>query len=497
MTLSISKSKLCEVVQGAPLNPSNADQKIVFRGVEFDSRNIRGGELFVALPGEKTHGHSFVPDVLSRGAALALVEDGAPFASHPEADRIVVVSDSLAAFSALASWWRQELNTPLFAVTGSVGKTTVKEIAAHLLLGFGPGGYSLKSYNNHVGVPYSLCKLSPEHQWAIVEMGMNHAGEISHLSRLARPDHVAITTVAPAHIENLGSLSGIAKAKCEIIEGLRSGGQVILPDAGPELASELARIDPAHSLNVVHFGEGQGCAARISELRSLGLEGISFDLELSRAGKVERAAVRMTTLGSQNAFNAACAALAACALIPSLSLDFIAARLGTFVAPLMRMNLKQYSDDVSLIDDSYNANPASMGAFLDLAGDLQKSGLPVALVVGDMLELGSFSAHYHDQIGQRLLALRPAAVAAVGPEAKRYLASIGGLFPAFHAASAEEAAAWIMQQPAIVYMVKASRGIGLDKAVRKMEEILQGSSTSRLGAGSSAQRGSRSSGGNL
>jgi UDP-N-acetylmuramoyl-tripeptide--D-alanyl-D-alanine ligase len=328
-----------------------------------------------------------------------------------------------------------------------------------------------------VGVPYSLCRLSREHEWAVVEMGMNHFGEISHLSKLAQPDHVAITTVAPAHIECLGSLAGIAQAKFEIVQGLRPGGSVILRDDSSVIQDELARVDPRGALKVQRFGAEQGSTLRIVNLKSLGLEGVSFELERMREGAVERAAVRMSTLGTQNAYNAACAVLAACALVPSMSLEFAAKRLASFVAPLMRMNLKHFGENISLIDDSYNANPASMGAFLDLASDLQASGLPVALVIGDMLELGSFSALYHDEIGKRVAALRPAALAAVGPEAGRYLSSESKAFPQAHCASADEAATWILQQRAshagaCVFMVKASRGIGLDKAVKHMEQEL-------------------------
>src|SRR5262249_37694389 len=157
-------------------------ERIVFSGVEFDSRNIRGGELFVALPGETHHGHEFVPQALERGAALALVEDAAVGSDEPE--RILAVPDTLEAFQRLAHWWRSELDIPIVAVTGSVGKTTTKEMLANILLEYGVGLYSRKSFNNHVGVPYTLLQMGRQHLWGIVEVGMNHEGEIRRLTKI-------------------------------------------------------------------------------------------------------------------------------------------------------------------------------------------------------------------------------------------------------------------------------------------------------------------------
>lgn len=483
MSISLSKTKLCQIVGGEALVPGGTDAKIVFQGVEFDSRAIRGGELFVALKGATTHGHHFVADVLARGAALALVEDPTVFRDSPHSDRIVVVPDTLVAFSRLAQWWRHELNTPLFAITGSVGKTTVKELAAHILLGVGPGTYSKKSYNNHVGVPYTLCTLHRDHQWAVLEMGMNHSGELRHITHVANPDHVGITTIAPAHIECFGSLAAIAAAKFEIIEGMRSGGTVILRQEDPELQAGLLKADPGKSLAVRYFGSSAQCSSRVSKLKSLGFDGISFDLTLTRDQKTETASIKMSILGTQNAYNAACAALAATLLKPSITLDLIAARLATFVAPLMRMNSHEFHDGWRLIDDSYNANPASMGAFLDLATDLRMAGQPVTLLVGDMLELGDASERYHREMGIRMAASNPTAVAAVGPLSAYYLEELRNRAPhidLFHAKDGASGAQWLLSRSPSVIMVKGSRGIRLDQGV----ELINTRLATQLPAGS-------------
>lgn len=475
MPLSLSKSRLCEIIRGNSVqsSPVEPDGRLVFRGVEFDSRLVRGGELFVALKGASNHGHEFVGEAFARGAALALVEQGFP---RIEEHRLVVCGDSLKAFGELAAWWRRELNIPVFAVTGSVGKTTVKEIAAHLLLGVSPGAYSRKSHNNHTGVPYTICGFGPEHQWAVVEMGMNHAGELSALTKIVTPDLAAITMIGAAHIEAFESLNDIAAAKFEIAESLAPEQPLLLRDDDSYLASQLTKFEPTRFRAVKYFGTSDRASVRITDLASSGLEGISFSLTSTVRGVEERAKVRMSLLGTQNAYNAACAVLAAQIVQPETPLERLAERLTSFTAPLMRMNLKEWSNGRFIIDDSYNANPASMKAFLELAHELTQAGKRVGLVVGDMKELGKHSEFYHREAGQGAAAAKPVFLVAAGEFAEMLIEPAGRVGLTVHgAADAAHAANCVArlaaEMPCDIVMIKASRGVGLDRVTEKLLDL--------------------------
>jgi len=465
MGLALSKEKLGEVVGGKTVS---ATEKMRFHGVEYDSREVKGGELFVALPGAKAHGHAFLDQAFGRGAALALVEDPRLLTESPHAERLVCVSDSLKGLWALAGWWRMELDLPVLAVTGSVGKTTVKEIAAAALLKHSRGIYSLKSHNNHVGVPYTICRIDRSHAWAVLEMGMNHAGELRALTAIARPDVAVITCIGPAHIENLGSLEAIAQAKLEIVAGLRPGGTLVINGDDRVLAEGLAVCgEIGHP--VVRFGAGPCNDLTVSDVVARGLEGLTFRLSASGAIGGGQTTATMGILGRHNALNGAAAALAIKRLFPSLGLDDIARGLADFRAPLMRLSIKPLTHDRRIIDDSYNANPQSMRAALDIAADLVASGLRVGLVLGDMLELGERSPSYHADIGGVVAALKPVFCVTVGPlsEAIHTAAQSVGI-PAFRAETPEAAAHIARKFGFDILLVKASRGTGLDRTVQTL-----------------------------
>jgi len=455
-----------EIVDGAPSSRMKrvVAEDPVFQGVEFDSRQIQGGELFVALPGQKTRGELFVDEAFKRGAALALVADEKLVAGEPA--RIVLVKDSLQALWKLANWWRRELKVPLVGITGSVGKTTVKEMCAALLLQQGPGIYSLRSHNNHVGVPYTLCRLGREHEWAVVEIGMNHAGEVRALAQIAEPDVAVITAVEPAHIEALGSLEAIARAKLEIVEGLPQGRPLIV---GGEYRILLEALDSlAGRYAVKRFGTKPGFEACVADVVVLGLTGISFKLGLEG----ETMTIEMSVLGRQNALNAACAALAAKTLKPALTARQIKVGLESFKAPLMRVNWKERSSGQKIVDDSYNANPASMRALLELARALKWQGNKIGLVLGDMLELGSFAEMYHREIGRQAADLEPHFLISVGQHSAFLLAEAERRgIKTFQAGSPEEAASIASGQDFDILLVKASRLVGLDRTVKALLEV--------------------------
>lgn len=459
MSLALTKQELCNIVKGRTLRD---EARLGFERVEYDSREIRGGELFIALKGSAEHGHKHVESALARGAGLCLVEDEtiASVSAHPE--RVVIVDDTLTAFWELARWWRRQLALPVLAITGSVGKTTTKEIAASILLRWGKGAYSQKSHNNHVGVPYTMCRMSREHRWAVLEMGMNHPGEIRELSKLAEPDVALITLIAPAHIEYFSGIDAICDAKFEIIEGLKRPGTVVLNRDDQVLCAGWKRHMES-GLKPAFFGTSTECDSHVENVRAFGFEGIEFDLVLFS----ERLAITMRVIGRHHAISAAAAALAAKTLIPELKPAQIVSGLREFTAPLMRMAIKTLKGGRKLVDDSYNANPVSMGALLELAADMKTEKLRIGFLLGDMLELGARSHEYHTELGEKVAALAPEFLIAVGQQAQAYKRAAES--KGVHAVDGQtpEAAAQIARKFDFdVLFVKASRGIGLDRAVK-------------------------------
>lgn len=470
MSLSLTRDQLAEILKATTTEPINA--KLSFQGVEYDSREIKGGELFVALKGQQDHGHSHVEMALSRGAALCLVENS-NFLTHPQhAERFLVVEDTLKAFSSLANWWRKQLKLPVIAITGSVGKTTTKEMIAAILLKHSKGLYSQKSHNNHVGVPYTICRASREHSWAVLEMGMNHAGEMTVLSKIAEPDVALITVIAPAHIEFFKDLAAIADAKMEICAGLKKGATIIINSGDPELlaASKRHQLDRFFSVKTFsdYSSEGNQADCQMYEIKTFGLDGVEFSIKIQN----QELKFAMKILGRHNVIDAAAAVIGAKTLIPDLSWQQIIDGLESFTAPLMRLKLIPLKDGRKLLDDSYNANPASMLALLDVAKDLIAEKLKVGLLIGDMLELGQNSVHYHLEVGKYAASLKPQFIIAVGELAQHYVtcAEAAGIKQVVRAQTPEIAAQLARKLEFDVLLVKASRGVGLDRAVKIITE---------------------------
>jgi UDP-N-acetylmuramoyl-tripeptide--D-alanyl-D-alanine ligase len=468
VSVRLTRAELQNVVHGQTLDKEGEHSRIGFEGVEYDSRQIRGGELFLALPGENTHGHDFLETALARGAALALVEDEALLQSCSAPERLVVVEDSLKAFWKLATWWRKELAVPAIGVTGSVGKTTVKEILACLLTRRGRGMYPQKSHNNHVGLPYTVCGIAREHGWAVLEMGMNHAGELRDLTNIACPDVAVITNVLPVHTEFFSGLDAIADAKFEIVEGLKEGGTLILRHGDEYSQKARERHDVDSRFTVLTFGDSPEADCFVSDFRSEGFDGIRFTLSLNG----ERQQVSMRVLGQHNSINAAAAALACKSLFPDTSLEELARGLSAFSAPMMRLNVAVLKNDKRIIDDSYNASPTSMGAALSLAADLCSDGLELGLIVGDMKELGDRGIEEHDRIGVQIAQMKPKFVIAVGEFSENLVseAQKSGI-PSFTAESPVAAAHTARKMGFDVLLVKASRGVKLDTAVETIIEM--------------------------
>lgn len=359
-------------------------------GVSIDSRSIAPGDVFIALRDQRD-GHEFVADALTRGATLAMVDHTPP--GVVDTAKLLCVADTLVGLTALGAAGRARAAARVVGVTGSVGKTTTKEMLRVALGAFGATHASAASHNNHWGVPLTLARLPRDAAYAVIEMGMNNRGEIAPLSRLARPEIGIITSIGTAHIGQLGGQAEIAAEKGDIIAGIAPGGTAILPADSAFLPELIARAHDA-GLQVMTHGEAEGADVRLLSYQALPDGGSA---EIALAG--EALSLRLTAAGRHVALNA-CAVLAA---VKALGLaPTIAARaLAGFTAGPGRGALRRIAvagGEALLIDDSYNASVASVRAGLAVL-----AAQPAArriFAFGDMLELGAEGPAYHAALAE-------------------------------------------------------------------------------------------------
>ena len=354
-----------------------ASARFEVTGVTFDSREVQSGDLFVAMPGTVHDGHKFVEGAFASGAAGAIV-------SRPVSGPHVLVDDTFAALQALGRASRERSRATVFGVTGSVGKTSTKEALYAALDRNRPGGVhrSVKSYNNHTGVPLSLARMPRDVEFAVFEMGMNNAGEIRALTAQVRPHVALITAIAPAHIENLGSEQAIADAKAEIFEGLEPHGVAIVPNDTPH-RDRLVRAARRHAERIITFGSGD---ADVHAVHAVAAESGG---SLISASLLER---ELTFTISQRGEHWVSNALAVLTAIESVGADvaiagLALADLGGLKGRGQRHVIAVDGGELLLIDESYNANPASMAATLKSLGEERDVTRRIA-VLGPMRELG-------------------------------------------------------------------------------------------------------------
>lgn len=378
-----------EIADALDLSPAGADGVRV-SGVSIDSRTLQRGDLFVAIKGERMDGRRFVGAAFDKGAAAAIVDLAFEPPSAASA-ALFRAPDTLEALNALARQSRKRSNAHVIAVTGSVGKTGTKEMLRTMLSTAGPAHASEKSYNNLWGVPLSLARMPRDTAYGVFEIGMNHAGEITPLTRLVRPQIAIVTWVAPVHIEFFKSVSEIADAKAEIFDGFEQGGTAILP-AGNEHISRLATHARAKGARVVTFGESAGADARL-----LGFEPVENGSQAAAEVLGSRLTFSIGARGRHLALNAL-AALSAVKLAGA-DLDAAARSLAQFEAPDGRgrsVTFNSPKGPVLVIDESYNANPASMRAALEVLGSANRGAYARRVaVLGDMLELGHEAPQFH------------------------------------------------------------------------------------------------------
>ena len=438
-----------------------ASEPFEVAGITFDSREVEPGHLFVAMPGTAHDGHDFVPQALQKGATAVL-------SLKPLQCPHIVVPDVAEALTALAVAARARLDPKavVIGVTGSVGKTSTKEALAAALARSRKGHvhFSVKSYNNHTGVPLSLARMPRDTCFAVLEMGMNHAGEIAELTRLVRPHIALVTAIAAAHIEHLGSIEAIADAKGEIFEGLEGARVAIIPEDTPQ-RDRLVRAARGRAEEVITFGRGNADITALHALDSSGLGSLVTAKLMSS---------ELTFTLSQRGDHWISNALAVLAAVEAAGADLAAAGLalgdlGGLKGRGERHHIAVGGGEALLIDESYNANPASMAATLKSLGEEKLSGRRIA-VLGPMRELGPESARAHDAIAEPALAAGVDHLILIGPEFDGLERAARDRVSVERVADVDQAmeALLAILAPGDAVLVKASNSIGLARLVERV-----------------------------
>lgn len=426
-------------------------------GISIDTRTLQPSDLFVALT-DTRDGHDFADAAMAAGASACLVERG-----DIGVEPALLVKDALEGLRALGVAARDRSEAIRVAVTGSVGKTSVKEAVAAVFRAAGPAHWSVKSYNNHWGVPLTLARMPKQTERAVFELGMNHAGEIRDLSSLVRPHVALITRIAPAHLEHLGSIEAIADAKSEIFEGLEQDGVAIYPSDDP-LAERLAR-HARHSCAafMLDFGTGKSAAIRIEEFET-GLDGSRGVANVLGI----RAPFRLAATGEHWAWNAG--AIFAAAAGAGLDARDVAEALSGVGAEAGRGRAVSIElaggGSFTLLDDAYNANPVSMAAAIAALGSARPTGSGRRIaILGDMLELGPEENRLHAALADELVAAGVDAVIACGRRMKHLHDALPKTIHAGYAQDAGEGLEQVksMVQAGDVVLIKGSNGSGLHK----------------------------------
>ncbi len=436
--------RLSEIATALDVRPPGEDA--VVNGVAIDSRQVAAGMLFIALVGPNHDAHRYLADVQAAGAAAALVSRPAEL-DLPQ----LVVADTRLALGRLAAWWRGRFDLPLVGVTGSNGKTSVKEMVARILGVAGPVLATRGNLNNDIGLPLSLLELEPGQQAAVLEMGANHPGEIGYLSGIARPTVAVVNNAGPAHLEGFGSLEGVAHAKGEIYSGLTEGGVAVINADDPFADYWLGLND---GRRVIRFGlENE---AEVSADWRGNHQGSLLHLR-TPLGETQ---VQLSLPGRHNVMNAlaaTAAAIAAGASLPAVcaglqAMQPVAGRLQRFPGPLQ----------TTFVDDSYNANPASLQAGIEaMAG---RRG-PLWLVVGDMLELGGDAEAMHREMGRQARVAGVQRVYALGRLGCELAIGFGPGGRSFDTMEGLIKALGTELQAGVTVLVKGSRRMGMERVI--------------------------------
>lgn len=457
----ISLDMVLEATRGRLLAAARATDGLSFSGVSTDSRTVRAGEIFVALQGERFDGHDFVGDAVKRGATAAIVSKPNLGIDAAAGIALIQVPDTLEAMGRIAAAHRSLFSIPVVAVTGSVGKTTTKDMTAHILSQRFEVLKTEENYNNEIGVPLTALQLEPSHQAAVFEIAMRGPGEIAYLARIVRPTIGVVTNVGVTHIERLGSAQAIAAAKAELLQ-----------EMGPDSVAIL-NADDEHSACLRGAAKGKVLTFGIERPADVTARDVSMGemaaSEFRIAAGKEQAPIRLRVPGRHNVLNALAAAAAA--LEAGASIEDVRKGLEGVTLGKHRLQVLKSARGFTILDDCYNANPASMVAALEVLGQIRADRHMA--VVGDMLELGPHAAEMHRDVGRDAATHGLALLVAVGDHAHHLReGALSGMTPeqVILASDVEQCADIILQgaRPGDAVLVKASRAMALERVVEKL-----------------------------
>ncbi len=431
-------------------------------GIAIDSREVNQGDLFVALRGDNQDGHRYVAGALARGAAAALVERGG---SYPKDAAVVVVDDCLAGLTALGVAARDRIEGKVIGVTGSVGKTGTKTALANALVRSGATYASERSFNNHIGVPLTLSRAPATSRFAVLEMGMNHAGELRALTAIARPHVAVVTTIAEVHMEFFPSLEAIADAKAEIFEGLEPGGVAVLNRDNAQFGRLAARAKEVGVARILSFGSAEGADVRMVKCR------LHEDCSTVTADVAGTLVTYKIGIPGEHWVSNSLAVLAAVSAVDA-DLGLAGLSLAEMQPPRgrgRRHHVDYRDSEIIVIDESYNASPVALLAAIRGLGRStppRRRGRRIA-VLGDMRELGEQGPQLHAGLKQPLRDAAVDMVVAVGPLMQEMAGTLGQSIQVINCATAQDAARQVLDivVPGDVVMVKGSNAVGLSRVV--------------------------------
>ena len=453
MPCQFSVTQLVEILAATPVNLSDEAVLALSSGITTDTRSLKPGHVFLALRGEKFDGHDFAGVAVEKGA-IAVITDrrtGTQLNGVPQ----LQVEDTLQAYQQIARWWRDQFNIPVIAVTGSVGKTTTKELIAAVLSTKGNVLKTQANYNNEIGVPKTLLELGSEHDYAVIEMAMRGSGQIALLSQIARPTVSVITNVGTAHIGLLGSEDAIAQAKCELLAEMPKEGVAVLNHDNQRLIETAAKVWQGQTLT---YGlEGGDLQGHLIDTETLEIEGMQFPIPLA---------------GRHNALNY----LAALCVAKLLEVDWAPLTKGLSVElPSGRSRRYDLPNDIVILDETYNAGLESMIAALQLLA--QTPGKRQIAVLGAMKELGERSPEFHRQVGTTAEQLNlDALLILVDDPVAEAIAAGAAPLPAECFSSSDALVTRLKElvQPGDRLLFKASRSVGLDRVVNQFRAEISG-----------------------
>lgn len=449
MPCSATLSQLAEVLKAKQINLPGTVLSQPITGIQTDSRMLKPGEVFIAFRGERFDGHEFLPGVFAKGALAAIVDEKYQAQEFPE----LQVKNTLVAYQQIARWWRDRFDIPVIGVTGSVGKTTTKELIAAILSTQGSVLKTYANYNNEIGVPKTLLGLQPQHQYAVIEMAMRGQGQIAELTQIARPNIGVITNVGTAHIELLGSEAAIANAKCELLAQMPTDGVAILNHDNPLLLETAAKFWEGRCIT---FGfSGGDIQGQMIDNHTIEVDGIQLPLPLP---------------GRHNASNF----MAALAVARVLNIDWSILRSGLMVdMPGGRSQRFEFAKDVVILDETYNAAPEAMIAALNLLAETP--GKRRIAVLGAMKELGERSLSLHQRIGKTVRDLKLDALLILidGEDAQAIAMNAEGI-PTECFSTHQDLISRLKTfvKPGDRLLFKAAHSVGLDKVVHSLRSEL-------------------------